>query len=51
VVIAETASPFSLKWNDWTKNTVGDTSQFISKYQATPQGQKDYLFDLKSALS
>lgn len=51
VVIAETAYPFTLKWNDWTNNTVGDSSQLIPKYPATPQGQKDYLLDLRSALS
>ena len=51
VVIAETAYPFTLKWNDWTNNTVGDTSQIISKYPATPQGQRDYLLNLRKVLS
>lgn len=51
VVIAETAYPFTLGWNDWTNNTVGDSSQLISTYPATPQGQKDYLLALRNVLS
>lgn len=51
VVIAETAYPFTLGYNDYTNNSVGESSQLIAKYPATPQGQRDYLFDLRSALS
>ena len=51
VVIAETAYPFTLGYNDWTDNSVGESSQLITKYPATPEGQKDYLLDLRSALS
>lgn len=43
VVIAETSYPFSLGWNDWTNNVIGDTSQLIPAYPPTPQGQLDFL--------
>ena len=43
VLIAETAYPFTLGWNDWTNNIVGGESQLISGYPATPQGQYDFL--------
>lgn len=50
VVIAETAYPFTLKWNDYTNNIVGESSQLISQFPATPQGQKDYLISLRKVL-
>ncbi|MCF8253573.1 MAG: arabinogalactan endo-1,4-beta-galactosidase [Bacteroidia bacterium] len=46
IVIAETSYPFTLGWNDWTNNVLGDTSQLIPAYPATPQGQKDFLIAL-----
>lgn len=43
VLIAETAYPFTLQWNDWTNNVVGQASQIIPTYAATPAGQLSYL--------
>lgn len=51
VVIAETAYPFTLGWNDWTNNTIGDSSQLITQFPPTPQGQKNYLLSLRSILN
>lgn len=50
VVIAEMAYPFTLNWNDYTNNVVGESSQLIPQYPATPQGQKDYLLNLRKVL-
>ena len=47
VVIAETAYPFTLGWNDWTNNIVGLESQLIlPDFPASPTGQKNYLNSL-----
>lgn len=51
ILIAETAYPFTLKWNDWTNNIIGLDSQLIDQYPASPQGQKNYLQDLKQIIS
>lgn len=48
IFIAETSYPFTLQWNDWTNNIIGDTTQILSAYPPTPQGQKDYLMELKT---
>jgi arabinogalactan endo-1,4-beta-galactosidase len=48
VLIAETAYPFTLGWNDYTNNIVGLDSQIISTYPATQSGQKDYLLAIKN---
>jgi arabinogalactan endo-1,4-beta-galactosidase len=43
VIIAETAYPFTLDWNDWTNNIVGSEDALIlPDYPATPQGQKGF---------
>jgi len=48
VVIAETAYPFTLEWNDWTNNIVGLEEQLIlPEFPATPQGQKDFLLNMR----
>jgi len=48
VVIAETAYPFTLGWNDYTNNLVGMENQLIlPDYPATPKGQKDYFQKIK----
>ena len=47
VVIAETAYPFTLGYNDWTNNIVGQSDQLVSGYPATPEGQKSYLLAIK----
>lgn len=43
VMIAETAYPFTLGYNDYTNNIVGLESQLIPAYAATPAGQKSFL--------
>ncbi len=49
VVIAETAYPFTLGWNDWTTNIVGLNEQLIlPDYPATPQGQLQFVQQLKN---
>jgi arabinogalactan endo-1,4-beta-galactosidase len=46
VMIVETNYPFTLGWNDWTNNLVGEESQLIPGFPATPEGQKKYLEEL-----
>lgn len=44
ILIAETAYPFTLDWNDWTNNIVGLQDQLIlPQFPASPQGQKDFV--------
>lgn len=50
VIVAETAYPFTLQWNDWTNNIVGLESQLIPGFPATPTGQKSFLTSLKTTL-
>ena len=50
VIIAETAYPYTLGFNDWTNNILGLNNQIIPLYSATPIGQKDYLLALKSKI-
>lgn len=48
IVIAETAYPFTLNWNDWTNNIVGLNEQLIlPEYPATPLGQRDFIKQIK----
>lgn len=47
VLIAETAYPFTLLWNDNTGNIVGNENQLVSGYPATPDGQKNYVLAIK----
>ena len=48
VIIAETAYPFTLGWEDWTNNIVGLENQLIPAYPATPEGQKNFLQAIKN---
>ena len=51
ILIAETAYPFTLGWNDYTNNIVGLNSQLIlPDYPATPQGQKDFLAKIRAVV-
>jgi len=50
VVIAETAYPFTLSWNDWTNNFIGETSQLIPQFPATAAGQEAFLWKLRTIL-
>ncbi|MEO1654594.1 MAG: glycosyl hydrolase 53 family protein [Bacteroidota bacterium] len=44
LLIAETAYPFTLEWNDWTHNIIGQEQQLIlPDFPASPLGQKDFL--------
>lgn len=47
VLIAETAYPFTLLWNDKTNNIMGGKDQLVSGYEATPEGQKNYMLAIK----
>lgn len=48
-LVAETAYPFTLQWNDWTNNILGLESQIIpATYPATPEGQKNFMNQVKS---
>lgn len=48
VLIAETAYPFTLQWNDWTNNIVGLENQLIPEYSATNEGQKDFVLAIRN---
>jgi arabinogalactan endo-1,4-beta-galactosidase len=51
VVIAETAYPFTLAWNDYTNNVVGLDSQLIlPDYPATEDGQRLFLKSISSTV-
>jgi len=47
VVIAETAYPFSLQWNDWTNNVIGLQDQLTPEYPATPEGQRSFMMEIR----
>ena len=48
IVIAETAYPFTLEWNDWTNNIVGTDDQLIlPEFPATPEGQRKFVHEIK----
>lgn len=51
IVVAETAYPFTLSWNDWTNNVIGDSSQLSPGYPASIQGQKDMLNRIVKAVN
>lgn len=49
VVIAETAYPFTLGWNDWTNNIVGlDAQLILPEYPATAEGQRKFVGQIKA---
>ncbi|UOY07311.1 arabinogalactan endo-1,4-beta-galactosidase [Muricauda sp. SCSIO 64092] len=49
ILIAETAYPFTLEWNDWTHNIVGLEEQLIlPEYPATPEGQRKFVKEIKT---
>lgn len=48
ILIAETAYPFTLEWNDWTNNVVGSNEQLIlPEFPATEQGQRDFIKQIR----
>ncbi len=46
IIVAETAYPWTLNWNDNTNNIVGDPNQLLPGYQATVEGQTKFLRDI-----
>lgn len=49
VLIAETAYPFTLDWNDWTDNIVGSNDQLIlPDYPGTAAGQKGFMEQIRT---
>lgn len=48
ILIAETAYPFTLEWNDWTTNIVGSAEQLIlPEFPATEQGQRNFIKQIR----
>lgn len=50
IVIAETAYPFTLQWNDWTNNLIGESNHLITAYPASPEGQKSFMVKMKTMI-
>ncbi len=49
ILIAETAYPFTLEWNDWTNNIVGlDEQLILPEYPATIEGQRKFIKEIKT---
>ena len=52
VIIAETAYPFTLGWNDYTNNIVVLEEQLIlPQFPATPKGQQDFIAQIKAVMA
>lgn len=52
ILIAETAYPFTLGWNDWTNNIVGlDSHLILPNYSASPEGQQLFIRKIKELTS
>ena len=52
ILIAETAYPFTLNWNDWTNNIVGLNSQLIlPEFPATEDGQRRFVNSIKKIIT
>lgn len=48
ILIAETAYPFTLQWNDWTNNIVGlDEQLILPDYPASPEGQRNFVQQIR----
>jgi len=43
ILLVEVAYPFTFDWDDNSNNYIGDSSQILLEFPATPQGQKDYF--------
>ena len=50
VLIAETSYPFTLGWNDWTNNIIGQSNQLHPNYAATLDGQKEFLQKIRTTV-
>ncbi|MFK7782491.1 arabinogalactan endo-beta-1,4-galactanase [Psychroserpens sp.] len=51
ILLAEVAYPFTLDWNDNSTNYIGDTSQILSQFAPTPEGQKAYFTWLNNTIN
>lgn len=52
IVIAETAYPFTLGWNDWTTNIVGlDDQLILPDFPASQEGQRDFINHIKRIIT
>jgi len=47
IFIAETSYPFTMGWNDWTNNVVGEAGHLVPGFAATPEGQRDFLREIR----
>lgn len=50
ILIAETAYPFTVAWNDNTNNSVGAGTAMLAGYPATTDGQFKFLTDLRTTV-
>jgi arabinogalactan endo-1,4-beta-galactosidase len=50
VVIAETSYPFTFLYNDFTNNIIGNSSQIIPEFPATPAGQKAFVLAVRASV-
>jgi arabinogalactan endo-1,4-beta-galactosidase len=50
VLLAETSYPFTFGYNDWTNNIIGDATQILAEFPATPDGQKNYMLAIKTLI-
>jgi arabinogalactan endo-1,4-beta-galactosidase len=51
IFIAEVSYPFTLDWNDWTNNVVGETAHLVDGFPATPAGQRDFLKRIRDLIT
>lgn len=51
IMIAETSYPFTLEWNDWTNNVVGENSHLIlPDFPASKIGQANFIHKIKTII-
>lgn len=50
ILMVEVAYPFTFDWDDNSNNYIGDASQILTEFPATPQGQKAYFEWLVQAI-
>lgn len=48
IILAETAYPFTLEWNDWTNNIVGNKDQLtLPDFPANEEGQQNFIRQIR----
>ncbi|MCZ8022122.1 MAG: glycosyl hydrolase 53 family protein [Cyclobacteriaceae bacterium] len=51
ILLAETAYPFTLGWNDWTNNIVGEEDQLIlPDFPASTDGQRTFIQSVRNMI-